>query len=95
MENRDIESEINDFLIAVFLPGILTFVSGWALFRFYLNKTLIDAGLPPMVPQDGFGAISAGYGRFILLIGISVIVTVFSFIVYVRLFKDPPYRATQ
>ncbi len=93
MKDEEIKSATDDFLIGIFLPGILTFVAGWTVFRLYLNETLIDMGLPPIVPQPGYGAIATGYGRFVLLIAISFIVTLFSFIIYTRLFKDPSTKA--
>lgn len=64
---------INEFLITLFVPGIIAFVGLWAVFRLYWNDILISWGLPPIVPQSGAGAISGGYGRFVLIIVLTAV----------------------
>lgn len=74
---------INEFLITLFVPGIIAFVGCWAVFRLYWNDILISWGLTPVVPQSGAGAISGGYGRFVLIIVLS---TVF-ILLYIALYR--------
>jgi|GEM_PF-6941591 len=57
----------NEFLIALFGPGILLFVGLWLSFRFVFDGLLRSLGLPEIVPADGAGVLAAGYGRFLLL----------------------------
>lgn len=59
---------INEFLIALFVPGIVLFVALWALFRLVLDDLLRSIGLAPIEAAEGAGAVAAGYGRFGLLV---------------------------
>lgn len=59
---------INEFLVTLFVPSIFVFILLFSIFRLYLDSFLLDMGLDRIVPQSGAGAISAGYGRFLLLI---------------------------
>lgn len=54
---------LDEFLIAMFLPAIGLFVTLWMLFRLVFDDALRAAGLQPIVPAQGAGAVSAGYGR--------------------------------
>ena len=59
---------INEFLTALFVPGIVLFVALWATFRLVFDGALRSMGLAPIEPAMGAGAIAGGYGRFFLLI---------------------------
>lgn len=74
---------INEFLITLFVPGIVLSVALWASFRLLFNELLLSYGLPAIVPEPGAGAISVGYGRALLLI----ILTVAILLPYIALYR--------
>lgn len=78
---------INEFLITLFVPGIVVFVVLWAAFRLVFNDLLLSYGLPPIIPQSGAGAISAGYGRMLLLIVLTTIILLPYLGLYTRFFR--------
>ncbi|MBP1986019.1 hypothetical protein [Halolamina salifodinae] len=53
---------VNEFLITLFVPGILVLVALWASFRLVFDDLLRSYGLTPLVPARGAGAIASGYG---------------------------------
>lgn len=59
---------INEFLMALFVPGIVLFVALWAAFRLVFDEALRSMGLVQIEAASGAGAVAAGYGRFFLLI---------------------------
>jgi hypothetical protein len=83
---------INEFLITLFVPGIVLFASLWALFRLVFNDLLLSVGLPPIEPAEGAGAIAAGYGRFLLLI-VGTVVLLLPYIAVYRQFVRDSLRA--
>ena len=64
---------INEFLIALFVPGIVLFVALWAAFRLVFDDALRSMGLAPIEAAEGAGTIAAGYGRFLLLIVLTAV----------------------
>lgn len=73
-DSEDPGAVVNEFLITLFVPGIVAFVGVWTLFRVVLNDHMLSYGLEPIVPRHGAGAIAAGYGRFLLAILLTVAV---------------------
>lgn len=67
---------VNEFLVTLFVPGIIVFVGVWATIRLVLDDLLLSYGLEPIVPREGGGAIAAGYGRFLLAILLTVVILV-------------------
>lgn len=80
---------INEFLITLFVPGVLVFVALWASFRLAFDDLLRSYGLGPLVPAPGAGAIASGYGRMALLIVLSAAVLVPYLALYVRFLREP------
>lgn len=80
---------INEFLITVFVPGIVLFVVLWASFRLVFNELLLSFGLVPIVHQPGAGAISAGYGRMILLMVLTALALLPYIGLYLRFLRQP------
>lgn len=81
---------VNEFLVAVFLPGILALVTLWAVFRLYLDDALLSFGLVRMTPDPlPFVAIESGYGRFALLVVLTVLFLVAYLSLYVRVLRPP------
>ena len=81
-----IEEEFTKFFFGVFIPGIICYAILRILFLTRLDQPLQQAGFPPMVLQDGRGAISSGHGRFFLLIILSSSVTLPFYLLYHRFF---------
>lgn len=79
---------LNEFLITLFVPGIFLFVALWAAFRLVFDDVLLAYGLGPIVPQEGAGAIAAGYGRFLLLILLTSAILVPYIVVYRRFLRE-------
>ena len=80
---------VNEFLLTVFVPGIVAFVSIWTLFRLVLHEHLLAVGLEAMVPRSGAGTLSAGYGRFLLAVVLTVAVLLPYVAVYRRFLRQP------
>lgn len=74
---------INELLVSLFLPAITVFVALWAIFRLYWNELLLSLGLPAIVPREGAGAVAVGYGRFTLL----VLLTLLLLVSYIALYR--------
>lgn len=74
---------INEFLVSLFVPGIATLVALFAVFRRYLDDLLLSWGLARIVPRSDAGAISAGYGRF----GLLLLLTVAVLLVYLEIYR--------
>lgn len=80
---------INEFLITLFVPGILLFVGLWAAFRLLFDGLLRSSGLPPLEPAHGAGVIETGYGRLLLLILLTAVLLLPYVAVYVRFLREP------
>lgn len=74
---------LNEFLLTIFVPGIVLFVGLWAVFRLHWNGLLLSWGLAPIVPEEGAGAVAAGYGRF----GLLVLLTSLLLVPYVAVYR--------
>lgn len=82
------EQVMNEFLIALFLPGIITFCTLWAVFRLYLDSLLSSFGMSRLSGDPlPFIALNGGYARFFLLVILSTLVVGVYLIVYVRVFR--------
>ncbi|MFD1525091.1 hypothetical protein [Halolamina salina] len=79
---------INEFLVALFVPGILLFVGLWAAFRLVLDGPLRSMGLAPIRAADGAGAVASGYGRFALLIVVTALLLLPYVAAYRRFVRD-------
>lgn len=79
----DPSAVVNEFLVTLFVPGIVAFVGMWVTFRLVLDDLLLSYGLGPIVPREGAGAVAAGYGRFLLVI----LVTVAMLLPYIGLYR--------
>lgn len=80
---------INEFLISIFVPGILLLVAVWASFRLVFNDLLLSVGLSPITPAYGAGSFASGFGRFLLLVVVTTVLLVPYFAVYVRFLRGP------
>ncbi|KPN30092.1 hypothetical protein SY89_00814 [Halolamina pelagica] len=79
---------INEFLLVLFVPGILLFAALWAAFRLAFDDALRSMGLAPIEPAMGAGAIAGGYGRFVLLIVVTTLLLLPYAAVYRRFVRD-------
>jgi small-conductance mechanosensitive channel len=80
---------INEFLITLFIPGIVFLVALWATFRLLFDDLLLAYGLPPLTAASGRAAIASGYGRFVLLVLLTAVLLVPYIGVYVRFLRQP------
>lgn len=81
---------MNEFLLAIFLPGITLFVLLWAVFRLYLDEVLLSFGLGRVIPdQLPFIAIESGYGRFLLLVLLTALIVFVYLTLYIRVLRRP------
>lgn len=90
--NDDHDALMNELLFAIFIPGVIFFVAGWASFRLFFNDVLLSRGLEPLTPAEGYGAIGTGYGRFLLLVVITAAFTMIYIGLYARFFRPPPAK---
>lgn len=79
---------LNEFLVALFVPGIVLFATLWVLFRTVFDSLLLSVGLSPIVPAEGAGAVASGYGRFVLLVVVTTLLVVPYVAVYRRFVRD-------
>ena len=81
---------MNEFLLGIFVPAALVFVTAWAVFRLYLDGWLSALGLVRVTPHPlPFIAIESGYGRAVLLILLTSVVVLAYLVLYVRVLRGP------
>lgn len=79
---------MNEFLLALFLPGIVTFTTLWAVVRLYLDSLLSSRGISRLSPDSlPFIALDGGYARFFLLVLLSPVVVGAWLGVYLRVLR--------
>jgi hypothetical protein len=83
---------INEFLVALFVPGILLFVGTWAAARLVYDATLREMGFAPIVPEYGAGLMVSGFSRFVLLIIATSVLLVPYVALYARVLRPPLRR---
>ena len=87
-DGADPEQITNEFLLAIFLPGIVTLAALWVVFRLFLGGALSSLGLVQITPDPmPFVAIEGGYGRFFLLIVLTTLVLLVYFVFYLRVLR--------
>lgn len=80
---------INEFLVSLFVPGIVLLVVVWASFRLVFNDALVSIGLDPISPAYGAGIFAGGIGRFLLLVVVTTVLLVPYFVLYARVLRRP------
>lgn len=89
-DTKDPQQFMNEFLLAIFLPGILVFVGLWAAVRLYLDDVFLSLGFGRITPDPlPFIALESGYGRFLILV-VSTALAVVAYIgLYLRVLREP------
>jgi hypothetical protein len=91
-DGDDPETLMNELLVGVLVPAVVLFVAVWLSFRLVFDDALSSMGLEPMTPAPGGGAVATGFGRFLLVMVVTAVLTVVYLGVYARFLRGPLRR---
>lgn len=83
----DPEALMNDLLAGILLPALVLFVVVWASFRLLFDDALTAMGFARITAEAGGGAVATGYGRFLLVVVVTVVLTMAYLGVYARVLR--------